>query len=96
MTEINTVIATIGWTIMFSLAIFFKKTTKENPEAFNVEKFFTTILFSAIIGTILAVSGMSATEGNYNLIATQYAVVALIVQNIVHTVYRKYKGVLNG
>jgi len=89
--ELNTIIATVGWTIMFSIAIFIKKATKENAEKFNAEKFLTTIGFSTVIGTVLALSGMSATEGNYNLIATQYAVVALIVQNVVHAAFRKYK-----
>ena len=85
------VIATIVWAVTFSVTVYVKKLTrKDNPERFDIRKFVSTVMYAAFVGMILSITGQEITEENFSTLSAQYAIVAILIQNIVSAIERKF------
>lgn len=87
--SITVILITVGWAVLFSTTAFLKKNRNLLPESFNPAKFISTIIYAAVVGTILAFRGLTLTPANYEAVAATNAIAAIIIQNAVNTVYRQ-------
>ena len=87
--EFGSVLVAVFSAIVYSLTMFVKKNlNKDNPEEFDVAKFITTVIWGAIVGTALQLSGVPITEQSVEQQFVAYAGLIAITENVVKAIIR--------
>jgi len=75
--------------MVYSLSMYVKKhLNSENPQSFDVAKFVTTVIWGAIVGTALQLSGVPITEQSVEQQFVAYAGLVAITENVVKAIIR--------
>ena len=75
--------------MVYSLSMYVKKhLNSENPQSFDVAKFVTTVIWGAIVGTALQLSGVPITEQSVEQQFVAYAGLIAITENVVKAIIR--------
>jgi len=79
--------------IVYSLTMYVKKhLNSENPQDFDVAKFVTTVIWGAIVGVVLQMSGVPITEQNVEEQFAAYTGLIALTENIVKAIIRAIKS----
>lgn len=92
MTGIESVVIAVISAIIYSLAIYVKKTQKDYPESFEVVKVISTAVTGGIVGIFIVLSGSSVTEATIEVQLGLYGGLAVAVESIVRAIYRRTGG----
>ena len=77
--------------IVYSLTMYVKKhLNSENPQSFDAAKFIATIVWGAIVGTVLQMSGVPITEQSVEEQFAAYTGLIALTENIVKAVIRAF------
>jgi hypothetical protein len=75
--------------VVYSLSMYVKKhLNPDNPQSFDVTKFLTTLIWGAVIGVVLQLSGVPITEQTVEEQFIAYAGLIAITENIVKAILR--------
>jgi len=75
--------------VVYSLSMYVKKhLNSENPQSFNTAKFVTTVIWGAIVGAALQLSGVPITEQSVEQQFVAYAGLIAITENVVKAIIR--------
>jgi len=75
--------------VVYSLTMFVKKhLNSENPQDFDTAKFITTVIWGAIVGAALQLSGVPINEQSVEEQFVAYAGLIAITENIVKAIIR--------
>ena len=75
--------------VVYSLSMYVKKhLNSENPQSFNTAKFVTTVIWGAIVGAALQLSGVPITEQSVEQQFVAYAGLVAITENVVKAIIR--------
>ena len=75
--------------IVYSLSMYMKKhLNSENPQSFDAAKFVTTIVWGAIVGAALQMSGVPITEQAVEEQFAAYTGLITITENVVKAIIR--------
>jgi len=75
--------------IVYSLTMYVKKhLNSENPQDFDTAKFVTTVIWGAIVGVVLQMSGLPITEQNVEEQFAAYTGLIALTENIVKAIIR--------
>ena len=78
--------------IVYSLTMYVKKhLNSENPQSFDAAKFITTVIWGAIVGAALQLSGVPVNEQAVEEQFVAYAGLIAITENVVKAIIRKIK-----
>jgi len=79
--------------VVYSLTMFVKKNlNSENPQSFDVAKFITTLIWGAIVGVVLQMSGAPINEQSVEQQFAMYTGLIAVTENIVKAIIRAFKG----
>lgn len=79
----------IGAAIMFSLAGFASKYTKQEAEEFDLMKVVSTMIVGAIVGVVMLMLGVEPTESNFELYIAETGFFVVILYYLLNTLKHK-------
>lgn len=86
--EVGTVLISVFASVIYALSMYVKKALKEEPQSFDIAKFVTTVVWGAIIGIVLANSGVEITEQSVEEQFVAYAGLIALTENIIKSIIR--------
>lgn len=87
----ETVFIAIVAAVMYAGTQFLKRTTQDNPEAFDYYKFGATVIIGAGIGAVAGSSGRVPSEVDVELQLGLYAGATAIIENVLKLAWRVVK-----
>ena len=90
--DVGPLLIAIFSAVVYSLSMYVKKhLNSENPQSFDVAKFITTVIWGAIVGAALQLSGVPISEQSVEQQFMAYAGLIAITENVVKAIIRAIK-----
>jgi len=87
--DVGSLLVAIFSAVVYSLSMYVKKhLNSENPQSFDVAKFITTVIWGAIVGAALQLSGVPISEQAVEEQFVAYAGLVAITENVVKAIIR--------
>lgn len=87
--DVGSLLIAIFSAVVYSLSMYVKKhLNSENPQSFDVAKFITTVIWGAIVGAALQLSGVPINEQAVEEQFVAYAGLIAITENVVKAIIR--------